>query len=86
MLAQKSPRFHQIASNKSKISQGSMPLVCHMLCTRIRTCPPPPITHTISFCPPLGKKLKETLLGLASKVHVKLSKLVCLDLASLAPE
>ena len=39
------------------------PLVCHMLCTQIRTCPPPPpIIHTISFCPPPpSKKLKETL-------------------------
>ena len=62
-------KFYQIVSNvrsKVKISRGSMPLdplVCHMLCTRIHTCPL--IIHTIPFAPPLpGKKLKETLMWL----------------------
>ena len=49
MLAQKSPRFHQIASP--------------MLCTPHEYVLTPPIIHTISFCPPLGKKLKETLVS-----------------------
>ena len=41
-----SPRFHQIASNKRfkiKIPRGTCPrtpLVWHMLCTQIHTCPP----------------------------------------------
>ena len=56
ILYNNSPRFHQIVSNKRskiKISRGSIPrtpLVCHMLCMQICT------------CPSLGKKLKETLL------------------------
>ena len=32
----------------------------------IHTYLPPPIIHTISFCSPLGKELKETLTG----VHI----------------
>ena len=35
------------------------PLVFHTLCPQIHTCPP--IIRPISFCAPLGKKLKETL-------------------------
>ena len=38
---------------------GSMPLGDRTLCTQIRTCLLPPIIHTISFFPPLGKKLKK---------------------------
>ena len=59
-------RFHQIASNKRfkvKFSGGACPrtpLVCHMLCTQIRTCPPNNPYNLI--LPPLGKKLKETLI------------------------
>ena len=42
---------------KSKIPRPRTPLICHMLCTQIHTCPPPPPStiHTISFCP-LGQK------------------------------
>ena len=59
-LCQDSPRFHQIGMVQNQNFLGSMPLVCRTLCTQIRTClPPPPIIHTISFPPPLGKKLKK---------------------------
>ena len=57
-LCENSPRFHQIASNKRskiKIFQGSMPPVCHMLCTWIHTCP-------VSTCPSLlGQKAERNL-------------------------
>ena len=65
-LCKNSPRFHQIASKKRskiKISQGNIPwtpLVCHILCTQIYTCPPNNPYNQI-LPPPLGKKLKETL-------------------------
>ena len=42
-LCKNSPRFHQIKGPKSKFSgraRPSTPLVCCMLCTQIRTCPP----------------------------------------------
>ena len=61
-LCKNSPRFHQIASKKSPKSKF-MPLdplsLPHALHTDIYL--PPPIIHTISFCLPLGMKLKETL-------------------------
>ena len=56
------PTVHPIPLYQIKIYRGSMPetpLVFHTLCPQIHTCPP--IIHPISFCPPLGKKLKETL-------------------------
>ena len=64
-LCENSPRFHQIVSNKRskiKISRGPpIPLVCHMFCTWIRTCLPPPQQSMQShFVPPppnpLGQK------------------------------
>ena len=68
-LCESSPRFHQVVSNKrsrTKIFRGSMPPtppslphVLHM----DTYLPPPPIIHTISFCTPLHKKLKETWLA-----------------------
>ena len=65
-LCENSPRFHQIASNKIKISRGAHPqtlLLCHMLCTQICTCSPNNLYNLILLPPPspLGKKLKETL-------------------------
>ena len=51
-----------LRSIKSTFSGGACPqtpLVCRMLCMQICTCPP--VIHTISFCLPLGNKLKETL-------------------------
>ena len=56
-LCENSPRFHQIASNKIKISRGACPrtpLLCHMLCTRILNCPPNN-SHNL-ILPPLGQK------------------------------
>ena len=56
------PTVHPIPLYQIKIYRGSMPetpLVFHTLCPQIHTCPPK--IHPISFCPPLGKKLKETL-------------------------
>ena len=67
-LCVNSPRFHQIVSNKRskiKISRGSMPLdppsLPHALHTNtyILVPPPPPITHTISFCLPWSKSWKK---------------------------
>ena len=53
-----------IKGPKSKFPWGSMPpdpsSLPHALHTNM--CLPPPIIHTISFWPPLSKKLKETLL------------------------
>ena len=44
-------------AKKSQIPPNCVPHALH-------TNPPPlPIIHTISFCPPLGKKLKETLVS-----------------------
>ena len=31
---------------------------------------PPPIIHAIAFCPPLGKKLKETLIYVCPYIYV----------------
>ena len=49
-----------IKKSKIKISQGSMPpappSLPHALHTDMYLPPPPPIIHTISFCPPLGQK------------------------------
>ena len=59
-----STKFHLIKGPNQIFPRGACPrthLLSHMLCTQIRICLPPPIIHTISFCPPLGKKLKETL-------------------------
>ena len=53
---------------KSKIPRPRTPLVCHMLCTQIHTCPPPPPPPQQSIqshFAPLGKKLKETLAGMS---------------------
>ena len=65
-MCENSPRFHQIVSKKgpkSKFFRPRTPLVCHMLCTQIHTCPPQqPIQ---SHFAPLGKKLKETLSGMS---------------------
>ena len=50
-----STKLRLIKGPKSKFPQGACPrtaLVCHMLCTQICACPPPPT---------LGKKLKENL-------------------------
>ena len=50
---------------KSKIPRPRTPLVCHMLCTQIHTCPPPLQQPIQSHFAPLGKKLKETLSGMS---------------------
>ena len=60
-----STKLHIIKGPKSKFPQGSMPPdLPHALYMNMCLPPKPPlppIIHTISFCPPLGKKLKETL-------------------------
>ena len=46
--------------SKTKIPRRACPqisLVCRMLCPQM--CIPPLMIYTISFCPPLGKKLKK---------------------------
>ena len=53
-----------IKDPKSKFPRGvcpQTPLVCHMLCTWIHTCLPNN-PYNFILLPPLGKKLKETLL------------------------
>ena len=69
----KSPRFHQIVSNKRskiKISWGSMPpdhSSLPYICTQIHTCPQK-YPYNLILPAPLGKDLKETLARLSYKV------------------
>ena len=52
-----STKLHLIKGQKTKFPQGSIPrtpLVCHMLCTRMRTCSPNNLYNLIP--PPLGQK------------------------------
>ena len=58
-----STKLWLIKGPKSNFPRGACPrtpLVCHILCTRIRIAPPPP---------PLGKKLKETLTYVATFIY-----------------
>ena len=72
--AKKSTRFHQIASNKrskTKFPGGACPRTPLVAtCFAHRFVLAPPIIHTISFGPPLAKKLKENLLNMSDHCPV----------------
>ena len=86
-----STKLRQKKGPKSKIPRPRTPLVCHMLCTQIHTCPSPPsTTHTISFCP-LGQKAErnpvwhECCLHFAGHSHALTLKCILLSIAVYAP-